>query len=151
MARKTQTNEYVRYGIIGVVVIALYSIGKVLLNRFSSGFAFLTSKKDAEKVNADLTIVSPTQVRYTFVMGVVESLKGEISAWNQSESNIVQLLNSLANREEVIQASTNYRNAYGVSLKAEVQGALDAWFNPMGWFTSSHWSALKDYVKNNLV
>jgi hypothetical protein len=144
---KSNVHPYVRYGLLGLAALAVFSVGKWILNRFGSGFALLSSSKDQKNIAADLN--SP--LRQTFVRGVVDSLRNEMTAFNQSESDIVDLLNSLGNGEEVQYASAYYRNAHGVSLKSDVQKSLDSWANPIGWFTSSHWGALKDYVKNNLV
>ncbi|SKA20831.1 hypothetical protein [Sediminibacterium ginsengisoli] len=149
--KNNQATQYMRWGIIGIVVIAVIAFGKSLLNKFSSGFAFLSAGKDQQKVNADLNQQSSTAIRTSFVVGVVKSLKDMFDAWSTSESEVVECLNSLRNAEEVQYASTYYQNAYGNSLKNAVLKELDSWGNPMGWFSKSHWSSLNKYVQDNLV
>lgn len=148
---KSNKNQPWYIAIVVVIAAVVLAFGKSLMNSFSGGFAMLSAKKNADKVKADLNPQSSDAVRYTFVTGVVDAIKKNIESWNQDEAAIVEQLNSLANAEEVIYASTYYRTANGKSLKAEVEDALDSGANALGWFRKTHFSDLKDYVKKNLV
>lgn len=150
--RKKQQNKNVRYGIIAVGLVVLFAFGRKLLNRLNGGLAMLSAKKDGEAVYNNQNTSDPSAVRLPFVRSVCDSVKNEVESFNQDEANIVRLLNSLSNGQEVAAASAYYQTANGRSLKADVEGALDSAGNPFGWFGGQgHWSNLKDYVKTNLV
>lgn len=145
-----------RWGVIFLILVVLFAFGKSIVNKLSQGLAFFNAKKDAPIVYQDNNPVSPDSIRTTFVKGVCEAIKKELQSsyffmGTTSETRLVQLLNSLANGQEVAFASTYYNQAYGVSLKAVISDQLDSGANPFGWFTQGHWNDLKSYVQQNLI
>lgn len=136
-------------GIIGIILIAVFTFGKSILNRFSSGLSFLGAKSD-QKAIVNETLNNPTGVRYTYVKGVVDTvIKQLYASWyqNTDEAAIVAEMNKLQSAEEVIFASTYFNGEKGESLKAKLQDELDA-----DWrMTAGSYSKLKSLVKTNLL
>lgn len=151
------TAKYVKWGLVGVCIVALLAFGKTLLNKFAGGLSLMGSKKTGDKLFEQMNTgaIKPdgtANVRLPFIKSVCESIHKEIDAFNQDEANIVKLCNSLSSGQEAATASAYYRTAYGSSLKAELEEALDSDANPWGFgFAKTHYSDIRDVIRKNLV
>lgn len=150
MARNTQTKKNIRYGLIGLLVIAVLAIGKTVLNKFAGGINILGSKAsakalvEAQKVTTDGVRPSVNSLHIT--------IHDELAKFSlTSETTLVQLMNSCANKNEVAFVSAQYLGKYNKSLRSVLQTQLDAgwrkWFGSKG----ATWDDLNDIVKENLV
>lgn len=157
---RRRKNDYVTYGIIGVLVLFLFAFGKSLMFKITSGLAFLSSKQDQPALVQE-TLNNPN-VRYTYVKGVVDSVVSEVldKSWfeDTDEKYMVSQMNTLQSAEEVLYSSNYYAQSKGGSyrefLKAHLNsdwrsGGLGSIINPNA--AGSTFSDLKDIVKNNLV
>lgn len=142
--------------------ILMFTFGKSIINRLSSGLSFLNAKKDQDKL-VNETLNNPVGVRYTYVQGIVDAIHSEINNGMFSDTDekmIVSEMNKLNSPEEVIFASNYYKNKHGKSLKTVLKSELNSsWRDGTGFLgkivnpnaAGGSYSNLSDVVQKNLL
>lgn len=129
MAKRKESNYLLWAGVLAAVAV-LVGAFKYIMNSIKSGIAINTAPAQGAAYaaqNAQVTQqgTNGSQVRTPKIKSTADTINEEYNAFNQDETKMVRVMNELMNAAEAGACSAYYASAYGRSLKADLESALD--------------------------
>ncbi|MDB5230441.1 MAG: hypothetical protein JWN76_1246 [Chitinophagaceae bacterium] len=143
-------SEPLYYTVVVAIGYVLYKIVAPLINKLNGAAAMKQAVDQTQTSYGAIGPVNNSTVSTSSIQTVADTVYKEINSFNQNESRIVSLMNSLKNGEEVRICANYYKIQHGTSLRADLEDALDSAWNVFDITGSGQFSALKEYVQINL-